>query len=231
MIKKCPQCGERFDILWPHLWRYRIGQKALCSWSCYRAFESEEENDMGKITDEQRNKAIEIALDGGDPKPFLKKCGSIAPDKLWYYIKMQLKKKQPEVYEQLAKGRREKPVEVPENVPAVKFEDVKKAIMEIPQIKVDGPLRVETPEGKTLAKIDVPKMTPVAPPFEYRITGISTAVGDFQYYKKQGYLDWTPIGSCNDTVSMKVEEWKEFTKIFPLVQKALEVNIDDPRDC
>ena len=183
---------------------------------------------MGKITDEQRNKAIEIALDGGDPKPFLKECGSIAPDKLWHYIKMQLKKKQPEVYEQLAKGRREKTVEVPEKVPAVKFEDVKKAIMEIPQIKVDGPLRVETPEGNKVEVVEIPeKPKKITAPLTYNGYTVccieSKVFGRFYFDRDHNHLDWTTYEG--EEVSFTPAGWKAFMEELPKVAAILGVEL------
>jgi hypothetical protein len=98
-------------------------------------------------------------------------------------------------------------------------------------VKIDGPIRIETPEAKKVEVVETPEksrvaMKPVPPPFEYKTTGISTAIGDFQYYKRNDYLDWTPIGNCNDTVSLKVEEWKELLKVLPEAAKVLEVDIN-----
>lgn len=59
---------------------------------------------------------------------------------------------------------------------------------------------------------------------EYRTTGISTQIGDWQYFKKSGYLDWTPLDG-NGIVSMSLEEWKELMKLFPEVLKVLEVEL------
>ena len=123
MIHQCPQCGKEFDVLWPHLWSYKRGQEFLCTYTCLRAYdEGKEANEMGKITNAQKEKAINIAVEGGDPRPYLKQCGSAAPDKLWYYIKTQLKKKEPETYEKLAKAP------------------------EMPEVKLTGPIRIETQE-------------------------------------------------------------------------------------
>ena len=213
MIRKCPVCGIMFDVLYPDLWRFKRNHIFYCTYSCLK-LSDEGVKEMAKITKEQKQKAVDIALDGGNPVEFLKGCGSMAPDQMWTYIKKTLKAKEPEVYAKLL-------VKAADKAPTVKFEDVKKAIMETPQIKVDGPIRIETKEPAQVEVLTVG--TPVPPPFEYKTTGISTAIGDFQYFKKTGYLDWTDLNG--ETVSMNLEEWREFMKIFPFVLKTLEVEL------
>lgn len=118
--RTCHQCGKNMFVLYPHLWRYKktTGTNKtyyFCSYGCMRQNEKGEE-DMNKITEGQKKKAIQIALDGGDPKPFLKQCGSTAPDKMWSYIKCCLRKKDPETWEKLSKGQtvKKQQVETPE---------------------------------------------------------------------------------------------------------------------
>ena len=88
-------------------------------------------------------------------------------------------------------------------------------------MQVDGPIRIETKEP---AQVEVLTTgTPVPPPFEYKTTGISTAIGDFQYFKKTGYLDWTDLNG--ETVSMNLDEWREFMNIFPFALVTLGVEL------
>ena len=91
MIKKCAACGKWFDVLYPHLWRYRREERYFCSWSCIRI------NDKGKeakdmrghrvLTQEQKSRAVEMALNGENPLPFLKECGASNPSASWNYIR------------------------------------------------------------------------------------------------------------------------------------------------
>lgn len=208
-IHKCPVCGKQFPLLYPKLWGYKSGSVYLCTYSCMRTYENEGADNMQKVTLEQKKKAVEIAISGDSPLEYLRSCGSKAPEKTWYAIKSKLRHADPEKFAQIPDFRKKHE----EDEPAPET------------VKLNGPVKIETPEGKTLAKIDVPKVVPVAPPFKYRTTGISTAVGDFQYYKRNDYLDWTPIGNCNDTVSLKVEEWKELLKVLPEVAKVLGVSL------
>lgn len=230
---KCQVCGKRFDVLWPNQWAYKDGKKFLCSYGCMRRMERGEK-DMEKFTKEQRQEAIRIALDGGDVKAYLKSIGSTSPDNLWYYMKTQLRKKDPETWEKLAKAAGKKTVTA-KPIAAKQIGGLcpPPAEVETPEgeftpatVKVDGPIRIETPE-KIIDLPDekvmqIPKELPK--PFEYRTTGISTAIGDFQYFRKSGYLDWTPLDG-NGTVSMNTEEWKELLKLIPDVARVLGVEL------
>ena len=221
---KCPVCGKKFDVLWPNQWAYKDEKRFLCSYGCLRRMERGE-TDMEKFTKEQRKEAIRIALDGGDVKGYLKSIGSTAPDNLWYYMKTQLRKNDPETWEKLKKVPGKKTVNA-KPVP-VKIGGLcpPPAEVETPEgeyapatVKIDGPIRIQTPE-----KIyDIPK--PPKPSMEYRVTGISTPIGDWQYFKKNGYLDWTPLDGCG-TVSMNLDEWKELLKVIPDVARVLGVEL------
>ena len=95
-------------------------------------------------------------------------------------------------------------------------------------VKVDGPLRIETPETNKVEVVETPEnprvaMKPVPPPIEYRVTGISTTAGDFQYMKRLGYIDWTTL--TGETISMNLEEWKELMKVWPFVLMVLGVEL------
>ena len=39
MIAKCMECGKKFDILYPHLWKYKRNGRWLCSYGCMRAYD------------------------------------------------------------------------------------------------------------------------------------------------------------------------------------------------
>ena len=81
-------------------------------------------NDMKKLTLENKKKAVEIALGGGNYLDYLKKCGAGNPSASWTYIKKCLQAKDPEKYEQLmAIKKQEKPAEQAED-PLKDFEPV-----------------------------------------------------------------------------------------------------------
>lgn len=51
-----------------------------------------------KLTREEKEKAVELAIDGKDPIGYLKECGCKNPWASWAYIKNVLKKSKPELY-------------------------------------------------------------------------------------------------------------------------------------
>ena len=97
------------------------------------------------------------------------------------------------------------------------------------------PKNTEAPEGERVDLVEVPEESQIRAPelpertydfenwpkLEYKITGIDTAVGAFQYFKSNQYLDWSLNG---ETISMNLEEWREFMKIFPDVLMVLEID-------
>ena len=205
MSYKCPVCGKLFHVLYPHLWSYKRDHKFMCTYGCLRAYDDRKgmNTDMA-LTKEQRASVLDMLIKGENPNDYIKSCGIKNPACTVWNMKQYLKKNDPETFAKIP--TEPKKIEAPETV------------------MLNGPVKIETPEGKTLARIDVPKVP--AKIIEYKVTGISTAVGDFQYYKRNDYLDWSPIGNCNDTVSLKVEEWKELLKVLPEAAKVLGVNID-----
>ena len=121
MIKKCAVCGKMFDVLYPHLWRYRREERYFCSWSCIRI------NDKGKeanemrghklLTPEQKSRAVEMALAGENPLPYLKECGASNPSASWNYIRKAAILEDPEKAEQLKQP-------LPASKPALKKVDL-----------------------------------------------------------------------------------------------------------
>ena len=202
-MKTCPACGKKFVVMWPQLWAYkRNGSMYLCSWGCLRKFDKEE---MENMTDEKKMEAVRIALDGGSPAKFLREQGSRNPTTTWKAIR-KWAMKQDEF----------KDAEIPE-----KFGRWPKAA-EVPTVKIDGPIRIETPEAN---KVEVVEKSARKKKLEYKITGIHTEIGDFQYFKKVGYIDWT--FADNPTVSLNLGEWAALMEIFPRVKEILEVPDND----
>lgn len=205
MSHKCPVCGKQFVVLYPHLWSYKRDNKFMCTYGCLRAYDDRKGMNIDMpLTKEQRAKVLDMLIKQENPNEYIKSCGVKNPACTVWNMKQYLKKNDPETFAKIPTAP--KKIEAPETV------------------TLNGPVKIETPEGKTLARIDVPKV-PVKG-IEYKVTGISTAVGDFQYYKRNDYLDWSPIGNCNDTVSLKVEEWKELLKVLPEAAKVLGVDIN-----
>ena len=56
---------------------------------------------QNKLTREQKGKAVDIAIQGGDPLEYLKKCGAKNPTAAWWYIKKTLATKNPKLLEKI----------------------------------------------------------------------------------------------------------------------------------
>ena len=46
MMTTCLECGKRFYVLYPNLYRYKRKDRYLCSYSCMRAYDRKEAEDM-----------------------------------------------------------------------------------------------------------------------------------------------------------------------------------------
>lgn len=82
MITKCPVCRKQFDILWPHLYKYKINKSYFCSWTCYRLRQRKKEDEMNKpkqprprMTSDEMATDMQIWRDGGDIDTYLKEHG------------------------------------------------------------------------------------------------------------------------------------------------------------
>lgn len=200
--RKCPECGKAFTALYPHLWAYRRDKVYYCSWHCLRADEKRKEVfGMRKLTLEDKKKAVEIAIEGGDPLRYLAEHGCANPAAMWYKIKADLKDVDPE-----------KAAQLPKRIVANK---VDKGMPK--ELKLEGGVDyqvavAETPEEKPEPRRKL-KTTAVEHP----------DLGEFYYDKKFNCIDWrTPIG---DEVSIGVKYWKEMVEDLPEILKALGVEI------
>lgn len=202
MITNCPVCGKGFDILWPHLWRYKRGNSYLCSWKCLRLTDKTSERKKEEEVYKKPAKRVRMKPDDMETALNLFRSGDSSLDQ---FLKDH-------GITHVAKWKANAKARHPEQVA---------------EVKVDGPLRIRTEEPE---KIEVIPQGPILFPnkciattMEYKTTGISTPIGDWQYIKKAGYLDWTTL--TGETVSMSLEEWKDLMKLFPEVLKVLEVRL------
>ena len=170
-------------MLYPQLWRYRRWGRFICSYNCTRLIDKGETGMMTKITEEQKQEAVRIALEGGSPAAYLKECGSANPYAHWSLIKKKLMKNDPEIYEKLAKldGRR-------------------KTATDAPVLKVDGALNIQT---------KAPEKVTVLPDADgFRICGVRGQLGSWHFEGK--VMDYSGING--DELYMPVEDWKLFLK-------------------
>ena len=172
-----------------------------------------------KLTEAQKDEAYQAAISGGNPIKVLGEFGCKNPSSTWSMIKKQLKKESPESYLRLpdkykpASERATGKIETPEGTLADAMQGMKDAADDFFGQWLPN---VETPEAPKAPK----KRT-----LEHRKTGIDTEIGEFHYYRRSSYLDWSPDGSFQDTVSLKVEEWQALMELFPIVAEELGVEL------
>ena len=221
MIENCPVCGNGFEILWLHLWAYKRNGQYICSWKCLRENEKRtgvnEMSGKSKVPDEAKKKAIQAALYGKDPYEPLRPYTS-NPKSMWTYIKMMVKQKDPELYAKIPDLRdRKKPKQ---EEPKATLADAMAGMQEATDTFFSA---CEKMGLKTIVDNDVEAKLPEKK-LEKRVTGIMVEIGDFHYYPKTGYVDWTPVGHT-DTVSLLDDEWRQVVEDLPKVLRELGVSL------
>ena len=170
------------------------------------------------LTEEQQNRAVEIALEGGNPVEYLKECGCKNQWASWAYIKQKLEKKDPEKYKRMIETLRktmdkkgeEKQVTVkpmnPENKPPV------------PPPKDGGEWEKATvPEPVTLMRREYFKPEKE---LKYKVIGIETPLGKFQYDAASDQLRWMPKGSTV-VVMMPAEDWEKLAEDMQKIMQTI----------
>lgn len=91
MRGQCPQCGKVFWIEYPDLWAYKRNGRYMCSWGCLRKHDGKEANGMEKqktiLTEDQKRKAVDMALEGQSPIRYLRELGCKNPYTSWKFIR------------------------------------------------------------------------------------------------------------------------------------------------
>ena len=193
-------------------------------------------HDMKKIALADKKKAVEIAISGGDPLEYLKKCGSKNPQALWYVIRKNVQEAEPETYARLlnAEGSGKKNEHVPDAEPKAEKKQEPKPLAgggwqvykpeePKPVAPVQKPMENLTAKAELLeSKIEAPvaefqRHTAVVLDDDFRIYGLKTKIGDFQ--AAGGRLCW--YKTENEMVSMPVEDWKKILEIVPKVMAVM----------
>ena len=164
-----------------------------------------------QLTDEQRAECARLAIEGMDPKPYIAGLGFKVPSTVWYNVKQWYKRNDPKVYEKIS-----------ERVGRKKPEPEQPAVL-----KVDGPLRIETPEAKKVEIVEIPEVPAIMNPIgfgPYQVTAIRhPQFGEFYFDQKFECIDWrTQEG---EEVSLKPEYWRKFAEAIPEILGVLGVKI------
>lgn len=152
---------------------------------------------MRKVTLEQKKKAVDIALSGGDPLAYLKEIGSKQPSALWYAIKKALKEADPEKYGQLVPppASEEMHEEAPEKI-LVSSEDIEKVYDEC---GIDSSVKRAVEYGG------------------FDVIAIKSPCTGFRYTNDQQAGNMTWHTTFGNTVSLTAEEWHNMAAELPKV--------------
>lgn len=196
-----------------------------------------------KLTLKDKESAVEVALNGGNPLRYLKDHGAANPSASWAYIKKTLKTVDPEKYDRLnakpevspvttccAPARAsgvEVPDEWPEEEPA---EDIpadalgrSAEILEKAQENPEVVLTIKS-EDLTRALDETPHVSSITKPVNYdgfEVTGLRTDYGRFQM-SSNGYLFFG--ANADDELEMPLEIWRKFAADLPRVMAILGVD-------
>ena len=97
-------------------------------------------------------------------------------------------------------------------------------------VKVDGGLRIETPEANRVEVVETPEKTKkpkITAPVSYdgfEVTAIRDgSLGEFYYDRKYESIDWRTVGG--DEVSMGPVFWRELYEKLPRIMGVLVVDL------
>ena len=201
--------------------------------------EERKEDMRGKpILEENNQKAIEMALDGKDPIAYLKECGAKNPYGNWGYIKMKLQKQDQEKFKQLMEAERKRKgkaavVEKADKLPEAAGPHRPNNVPPQPegvQIQIP-PKKPEPLDGGEWEKAEKPEVTDHVElrkveffkPQEklaYKVIGIETKLGKFQYDAASDQMRWMPRGTAV-VVMMPAEDWAKMAEDMPEIMKAI----------
>lgn len=206
---------------WFRLQKEELGRKN------YQITDGKGVEEMRKVTLEDKKKAVEIALSGGNPLKFLKECGVANPSASWAYIKKTLKEVDPEKYARLpsranaAEPECWKPKEAvttccaPARPSGVEVPD------ELPE-ELEKPEVVLTIKSEDLTReIDeTPHVSSITKPVNYdgfEVMALKSPATGFRFTSdpRYGMMTWNTVSG--DEVSLTAEEWHNLAAELPKV--------------
>lgn len=177
------------------------------------------ENTMNRITLEQKKKAVQIGIDGGDVIGFLKKCGSKNPSAHWCVIKKNLKDADPEAWAKLEASAQKDSVQTdtpvtccaPSTLEGVEVPD------EVPEEKAEIPAKepMTTEEAFNAVGDALKKITKPVNYDGFNVMSLESRSTGFKYMSEHGVMVWTHPGM--NEISMTAEAWRALVDEIPRV--------------
>ena len=199
---------------WFRLQKEELGRKN------YQITDGKGVEEMRKVTLDDKKKAVEIALSGGNPLKYLKEIGCGNPSASWAYIKKTLKEVAPEKYARL-----------PSRANAAEPEcwKPKAGDPEIMPVNANGePVRPEVvltikSEDLTREIDETPHVSSITKPVNYdgfEVMALKSPATGFRFTSdpRYGVMTWNTVSG--DEVSLTAEEWHKLAAELP---KALQI--------
>ena len=187
--------------------------------------------EMRKLTLENKKKAVEIALGGGNPLDYLKACGAGNPSASWTYIKKCLKARDPEKYDRLTQETEEISAAVKSVTVTLVGQDAVNSyysdvsIVKRTDVTISGEdleKADEDPEKITVSAEELQRVCPVScsvtDDADISVYGVHTKIGDFM--TAGGKMCWY-VGDPKEPVNLPVEEWKSLMRVLPRVMQVM----------
>ena len=207
MIKNCPICGKAFDVLYPDWWRYVRNNRFLCSWSCIRKYDK----DGKEATQVKKTETVK--------RPRMSRDDMQEAVRMWREDDAGLDQYlMDHGVNDVIKWKRNAKIRYGKEPAAC--------------VKVDGPIRIETPETNKVEVVEVPEKKVDAlclPPdedneFIFQTVAVrNKKLGTFYYDEKHGTIDWRhPYG---EEISLYPEDYRLLRDSIDMILHTLGVEM------
>ena len=175
---------------------------------------------MSKLTREQKEKAVEIAISGGDPVEYLKECGAANAPAAWYQIKKKLAEADPDKATELEKAlhnkanreykaRQKVDKGMPKKLDLEAGENYEVSVGEAMDNMKDA---ADEFFGKCEEAGLMENRSPITKPIGYEGFTVRAVQGSFGRYSysetRTAYIDYE--NNDGDELSMTLEQWRAF---------------------
>ena len=229
LAEKC----ERIDQAGGNVREYLKEQGFVSPWGTWYRLQIEElgrkgnqisegrgKGDMKRLTREQKEAAVRIALNGGAPTAYLRTLGSKSPSATWFNIKKTLKETNPDLYRRLTEKEPEEQEE-----PKEEHKPVTTCCAPAPASGVEVPddvPEITMPVQKLVVHCEEPNTESEASLADLLkglcVTGIKAPYGEY-HMSCNGYLFFG--ANDHDELEMPVDVWRMFWDDAPRIRKIL----------